>query len=116
LKGESGCSSCSLKEAREKDPDHSSKLYQFQNGAQQAVFLVSAVGDFFGNQDAGQAGRWQAITGLSKQLAVRTTADTWQQLTSQENLQKPVELTCLLRSTRALDISVLTFLDEQQPS
>ena len=116
LKGQMVCSSCTLKEAREKNPDQSQKLYQFQKGAQQAVFLVSAVGDFFGNQDASQAGYWQAITGLSKQLAVRTTDDMWQQLTSQENLQKSVEITCLLRSTRALDIAVLTFLDEQQPS
>lgn len=114
LTGNIVCNNCSLDQLREdltgQMPD---QLYEFQNGKQKVVFRVTAVGDLAhtGNQDASQAGHWQAIAGLSKRVSVRTGESLWQTLIAQDNMQKPVELNCWLRSTGTLDIAEMTFLE-----
>jgi hypothetical protein len=114
LTGKIVCANCSL-EAIRKDPavQMQYQLYEFQNGKQQVVFRVVAVGDLAhtGNQDASQAGYWQAVAGLNKRLSVRADESLWQTLTAQDNMQKQVELNCWLRSTRTLDIAEMTFLE-----
>lgn len=114
LTGKLVCTDCSLAQLREdlagQMPD---QLYEFQNREQKVVFRVSAVGDLAhtGNQDASQAGHWQAIAGLSKRVVVRADESLWQTLTAQDNRQKQVELNCWLRSTGTLDIAEMTFLE-----
>jgi hypothetical protein len=106
------CTGCSLDNVKE-DPAElmQHQLYQLQHDGQQAVLRVTAIGDQArtGNQDASQVAYWQAVTGLNKQLSVRTGATMWQTLTAPENLRKPVELNCFLRSTKTLDIAEMTF-------
>jgi hypothetical protein len=114
LAGNIICTDCSLdiikKDLAGQMPD---QLYEFQSGTQKVVFRVVAVGDLAhtGNQDASQAGHWQAITGLRKRLPVRTSEALWKTLTAQDNIQKQVELNCWLRSTGTLDIAEMTFLE-----
>jgi hypothetical protein len=112
LIGQILCADCSLEKLQE-DPStpKPDQLYEFRNGNQKAVFRVVAVGDLAhtGNEDASQAGHWQAIAGLGKRLAVRTDNALWQMLVAQDNRERPVELNCWLRSTRTLDIAELTF-------
>lgn len=105
------CTTCTLAEVKAANPDMD-KLYEFRNGEQRAVFLISSIGEFHGIQDASQLAYWQTVMGLTPHLVVRTGEDVWRRLTAEENLQKPVQLDGILRSTRALDVGELTFLEE----
>ncbi|HXG22888.1 MAG TPA: hypothetical protein VNN62_27920 [Methylomirabilota bacterium] len=105
------CAPCTLKEARQAMPDQQQDLYEFLKGDQSAVFQVTAIGDFFGVQDASQAAYWQTVTGLNKTLSARTSDNTWRTLTAEKNLNRPVLLNCFLRSTNTLDIAAMTYLE-----
>lgn len=102
------CVACSIQEVQEAARERGADLYVFKNGAQQAVFLVTAVGKIPSGEEASQLAHWLAITGLDKQVNVRMNNKLWQSLTAAENLQKEVELTGLLRSTRTFDVAVIT--------
>ncbi len=110
VKGRILCTTCSLKEASAANPDLQSKLYEFTNGAQRAVFQLVGLNEVGGRQDLNEVARWQAIVGLRKQLPVRMREALWKQLVAEENLRREVELTSLLRSTGVLDVGELTFL------
>jgi hypothetical protein len=109
VKGKILCAPCTLKEAKDANPDLQSQLYEFDNGTQRAVFQVTGIGEVAGVQDANDLAWWRTITGLNKQLPVRMAAGLWKNLTAEENLLKEVELTTLLRSTSSLDVSDITF-------
>lgn len=107
------CLACTLKDAQAASPQSGADLYVFENGAQHAVFQVTAVGKIPSGEDPSQLAYWIAITGLRKKLIVRTKAQLWQNLTTAENMHKEVELTGLLRSTGTFDVAVIAPADAQ---
>lgn len=114
VKGKIVCTACTLKEAIDANPDLQTKLYEFRNGAEPAVFQLTGLNQVGGIDDPSEVARWSAIVGQRRQLTVRIPSAQWKQLTAEENLQRELELTTLLRNTGVLDVSQLTYLNFAQ--
>jgi hypothetical protein len=59
-------------------------------------------------QRVGLLGRWEAVTGPTHTIAIRSDDPLWQQLTATENVRKDVEITGLLQSTTTFRVSGVT--------
>ena len=59
-------------------------------------------------QRVGLLGRWEAVTGPTHTIAIRSDDPPWQQLTATENVWKGVEITRLLQSTTTFRVSGVT--------
>jgi len=105
------CVTCTVKEVQDASAEHVPSLYVFTNGTQQAVFQVTAVGKTLSGEDASQLAYWRAVTGLSKKVVLRMKKEWWESLVAEENLEREVELTGLLRSTGTFDVAVITPVD-----
>jgi len=105
------CTACTVEEVQAASAEHLPGLYVFVNGAQQAVFQVTAVGKIPSGEDASQLAYWMTITGLSKKVIVRVKDELWRSLIAAENLQREVELTGLLRSTGTFDVAIIKPVD-----
>lgn len=114
IKGKVLCTACTLKEAVDANPDLQAKLYEFRNGTEPAVFQLMGLNEVGGIDDPSEVARWSAIVGQRKQLSVRMQSALWKQMTAEENLQKEVELTTLLRNTGVLDVGVMSFVSSEQ--
>jgi len=93
LTGTVVCTSCSLDEARKAQPD-AHHLYQFSHKNGQMVIEVKTVNN---------STRWGTLT-WPPQLWVRAEDNTFQQLNTEKNLSKDIEITGLLSSSRTLDV------------
>jgi hypothetical protein len=114
IKGKVLCTACTLKEAVDANPDVQARLYEFRNGAEPAVFQLMGLNEVGGIDDPNEVARWSTVVGQRRQLSVRMQSALWKQFISEENLQKEVELTTLLRNTGVLDVGVLNFLAVEQ--
>jgi len=102
IKGAVVCVGCSLEEV-EQAHAASGPLYELDSSQSKskAVLRVDWVDD---------AARWESIS-MGRHLWVRAAAPVWQQLTSEVNLFKKVEITGLLSSTRTLDVGQVTVIE-----
>jgi hypothetical protein len=96
IKGKVVCAGCRLDEVRKTQPNEHA-LYQLTHKRGQIVMQVKEVNDT----------RWSSLV-WPPLLWVRAKDSVFQQLTAEENLMREVELTGLLRSSRTLDIFVVT--------
>ena len=101
LSGRVLCINCSLEEMQAKQPKDDKTLYELSRDRERAVFKLETVNN---------ARRWDEVN-LTQHLQVRGADELWQKLTAAENLNKQVALTGILSSTRALDLSSVTFTD-----
>lgn len=105
------CTNCSVQEMQKASPTHLHNLYVLKNKQQQAVLQIIQLRNTASGRES-LLGRWEAITGLTRQLAIRAEESLWQQLIATENQQKEILLTGLLQSTGTFDVSVLIVLEE----
>jgi hypothetical protein len=62
-------------------------------------------------QEASSAAWWEAVVGLTHEMAVRTPDYVFAQLMAEENLNRRVGIQGLLRPTRTYDVASVTFLE-----
>jgi hypothetical protein len=93
LTGTVVCTSCSLDDARKTQPN-AYHLYQFSHKNGQMVMEVKTVN---------KSTRWGALT-WPPRLWVRAEDKVFQQLTTNQNVSKEVEITALLSNSRTLDV------------
>jgi hypothetical protein len=101
LTGRVLCMKCSLEDMRAKQVQDDKTLYELAHEQERAVMKLETVNN---------ARRWDEVN-LSQRLQVRGADDLWQKLTAAENLNKQVALTGIISSTRALDLTSVTFTD-----
>jgi hypothetical protein len=93
LTGTVVCTSCSLDEARKTQPN-THHLYQFSHKNGQMVVEVKMVNN---------SNRWGALT-WPPRLWVRAEDKVFQQLTTDQNVAKDVEIRGILSNSRTLDV------------
>jgi hypothetical protein len=84
-----------------KQPKDDKTLYELSRDQERAVLQLETVNN---------ARRWDEVN-LTQRLQVRGAEELWQKLTAAENLNKQVALAGILSSTRALDLTSVTFTD-----
>ena len=95
LKGRIICVGCSRDDVRKNQPNLLN-LYEFTREQEHMVIKID---------EASTAARWEAIAGLSHQITVRVQDKVWQQLTSEDNLFKQIEMIGILSSSRTFDVA-----------
>ena len=98
IRGKVLCGDCNLTDVRE-DQSNTHNLYQVTYPGGQLVFQLEWVNE---------PQRWTDLVS-SPQLHARGKASLFQQLTTEENVFRPVEITGFLRDTQTLDISEVSF-------
>lgn len=101
IKGSVVCVGCSLEEAQKAQPDPH-RLYELRH--QQGVVVMNV-------NWVSEPARWEAIVGLSHRLSARAEDTVFQQLTTEKNLFKQVEVVGLLRSDTTFDIGSVTVIE-----
>jgi hypothetical protein len=101
LSGRVLCTNCSLEEMQAKQTENDKTLYELAHDQERAVLKLETV-----NNER----RWDEVN-LTQRLQVRGAEELWQKLTAAENLNKQVALAGTLSSTRALDLTSVTFTD-----
>ena len=99
IKGAVVCVDCTLEEVQ-RERAAAGRLYELHSARGEAVLRVDDVDD---------AARWASVT-LGRTLTVRAPAPVLEELTAEENLFKPLEITALLSSNRTLDVSQVKVL------
>jgi hypothetical protein len=110
VQGKVLCVGCTVKEVQKASPQHLPDLYILKKGRQQVVFQITKITNSASGRES-LLGRWQAITGLTRRLLVRTDDDVWRKLIEEDNVEKDVQLTGLLQNTGTFDVSELVFLE-----
>ena len=97
IKGKVVCAACSLEEVRKAQPGES-HLYQLSSQQGRVVLKVDWVSN---------SARWNRVV-WPQRLWVRGEERVLQQLGTEENLFKDVEITGILGNSRTLDVSTVT--------
>jgi hypothetical protein len=100
-----------VQEVQKASPTHLHNLYALKNKQQQAVLQIIQLRNTASGRES-LLGRWETITGLTRQLAIRAEDSLWQKLIATENSQKEVLLVGLLRSTGTFDVAEIIVLEE----
>src|SRR5215475_2821921 len=85
------CVDCTIDEVRKAQPAQHD-LYELQKDGQRAVLQVMDVEDSASGRES-LLGQWEAVTGSVHELAVRGDSSLCRQLTTEENVQREVEIT-----------------------
>jgi tRNA threonylcarbamoyladenosine modification (KEOPS) complex Pcc1 subunit len=96
IKGKVVCAACSVEEARKGQPN-TRELVELRRQEERIVLRIHAVNG---------SSLWDAP--LSVRWSVRAQDGIFRQLTAEENHQKEVEITGILRNTQVLDIATVT--------
>jgi hypothetical protein len=98
------CARCDLDQVQNSQPGLVG-LYELQHRQGQVVMQIIRP------QEASAAAWWEAIVGLTHEMAVRTPDSVFAQLMAEENLNRRVGIQGLLRPTRTYDVTSIIFLE-----
>lgn len=105
IRGKVLCGDCNLTDIRG-EQSNTHNLYEVKYPGGQLVFQL---------EWANEPQRWTDLVS-SPQLHARGKASLFQQLTTEENLFRPVEITGFLRDTQTLDIGEVSFRVKKAPA
>lgn len=105
IRGKVLCGDCTLRDVRG-TPANTHNLYQVSYPGGQLVFQF---------EWTNEPQRWNALV-LSPELHARGKASFFQQLTTEENLYREVEILGFLRDTQMLDVGEISFAVKKLPA
>lgn len=109
VRGKVLCVGCSVQDVQKASPTHLHDLYTLKNKGQHIVFQITQLQNTASGRES-LLGRWEAITGVTRQLSLRAEDGVWQTLIAPENQRQELQLTGLLQHTGTFDVAEITLL------